>query len=65
MTVDDLRKALEGIPGSRKVLIAVEHDEFYATCLTDSASYLRICRTSTEVSGPETILYVDPKAPEL
>lgn len=59
MTVDDLRKALEGIPGNRKVLVAVEDDEFYATCVTDSASCLRICKTSTEVSGPETVLYVD------
>lgn len=59
MTVDDLRKTLAGVSGDCMVLITVENDEFAATCITGSRSYLRICKTEADITTAETVLYRD------
>lgn len=62
MTVDDLRKAIADVSGDCMVLITMENDEFAATSITGSRSYLRICEKNTGMTSAETMLHADPVA---
>jgi hypothetical protein len=62
MTVDDLRKALVGVPGNLKVEMTFPGDEFPVTCVTQDKTYLRVCSYSDDVSVAETVLHNDAAA---
>jgi hypothetical protein len=57
MTVDDLRRALEGVPGHYRIWISYIGDEVVAGLVTQERTNIRICDKDVDRVKNESVLY--------
>ena len=63
MTVDDLRRTLEDIPGYYRVWISYIGDEVVAGLVTQERTNIRICDKDVDRVETEHVLYDDDLRP--
>ena len=63
MTVDDLRRTLEDIPGHYRIWITVIGDEIPAGLVTQDRNTIRVCAVGVDRVKNESILYDEAPAP--
>ena len=63
MTVDDLRRTLEDIPGHYRVWISYIGDEVVAGLVTQERTNIRICDKDVDRVETEHVLYDDDLRP--
>lgn len=63
MTVDDLRRTLEDIPGHYRIWITVIDDETPAGLVTQDRNTIRVCAVGVDRLENESILYDEAPPP--
>ena len=62
MTVDDLRRTLDGVPGHYRIWITVAGDEIPARFITQDRNTIRLCSPHVERIKSETVIYDEEPA---